>query len=251
MTNRIKNLLGIAAIVALVVVAYGVMSYVGSYARSITSFRSFSVSAEGKVVAVPDVARFTFGVITQGGTDIASLQEENTTKVNDAILFVKSQGVEDKDIKTESYNVEPRYKSCVKNGGVCPPPEIVGYTVRQTVSVKIWDFAQIGSTLSGIIGHGANSVSRLSFTIDDPTEIENEAREEAIAKAQTKAKAIAEAGGFRIGKLLSVSEGYVSPVPKYAMSEALGRGGGDIPAPVIEPGSQEVIVSVMLRYEIR
>ncbi len=208
--------------------------------------------AEGKVIVIPDVAKFNFGVITEGGIDVAGLQEANTEKVNEVIAFVKSHDVDVKDIKTERYNVTPRYQRCISNNGVCPPPEIVGYTVRQEISVKIRDFSVIGAVLSGAVEHGANSVSQLFFTIDDPTEIENQAREEAIAKAQTKAKAIAKTTGFRIGRLLSISEGYMSPVPKYALTmEAVGRGGDDIAAPVIEPGSQEVIVNVTLSYEIQ
>ncbi|MBI4094576.1 MAG: SIMPL domain-containing protein [Candidatus Liptonbacteria bacterium] len=212
------------------------------------------MQGEGKVVAVPDVARFTFSTITQGGLDIAALQAENTSKVNKAIAFVKSNGVDAKDIRTESFNLEPRYQyfSCPRTGGPCPPPEIVGYTARQTVSIKVRDFAKIGALLSGVVENGANSVSQLSFTIDDPFAVENEARAEAIAKAQEKAKAVARAAGFRIGRLISVDEGYTPIFRTFDKAEALGFGGAaPAAAPSIEPGSQEVMVTVTLRYEIQ
>lgn len=261
-SHKIKDYLIISIIVVLLVFAYAAASFVRSYGRSIepSSFRSFSASGEGKVVAVPDVARFTFSVIVQGGTDIAGLQTQNTAKVNKAVSFVKSNGVEDKDIKTESYNLEPRYQrfSCPNGpklagtaGEPCPPPEIVGYTIRQTVSVKVRDFSKIGDLLAGVVEKGANSVSQLSFTIDDRTELENQARVKAIEKAQTKAKAVAKAAGFRLGRILSVSEGFTPVFRAEAVSFNTFGGASVLSAPTIEPGSQEVTVNITVTYEIK
>ncbi len=82
--------------------------------------------------------------------------------------------------------------------------------------------------------------------------LQNEARAEAIEKAKQKAKFMARAGGFSVGRLLEIQESSYLP-PIYYAKEAFGRGGGDLsaPTPVIEPGSQEVTVNVVLRYEIR
>lgn len=253
MNNRIKNYLGIAAIIVMIIFAIAAWNFVDSYSKSIqpSSFRSFPVSAEGKVTAVPDVAQFTFSVITQGGKEIGKLQKENTEKVNKVIEFVKSNGVEAKDIKTQSYNLKPRYQyySCPKEGGPCPPPDIVGYTITQAVLVKVRNFDKIGDILSGVIQNGANSVSELSFTIDDRTKLEDQARAEAIEKAKEKAKSIAKAGGFRLGRLLSIEEEGYQPVPIYRALTEAAVGGAE--APAIEPGSQEITVNVTLKYEIQ
>ncbi|MEK7629892.1 MAG: SIMPL domain-containing protein [Patescibacteria group bacterium] len=257
MNDKIKNYLGGALIVVSLVSAFAAWSFADTYSKSIepSSFRSFSVSGEGKVTAVPDVAEFSFGVLTEGGKDIAALTNENTTKVNKAIAFVKSEGVADKDIKTENYSLTPRYLTYSCNhpetsGSVsCPPAEIVGYSINQTVSVKVRDFSKIGEALSGVVLNGANTVSSLNFTIDDSNALQNQARAEAISKAKEKAEVIATSGGFSIGRLLSIDEGY-SPVPYYSAKETFGLGGA-APAPVIQPGSQEIQVTVNLRYEIK
>ncbi len=265
MEKKIKNYLGIAGIIAILVIAGSAWSYANSYAKQIdpSSIRSFSVSGEGKVVSVPDVASFTFSVITEGGTNVASLQKTNVEKTNGAVAFLKEKGIDEKDIRTESYNVEPRYQyySCGKydvssSREVCPPAEIVGYTIRQTVSVKVRNFEVIGDVLSGVVEKGANSTSALQFTIDDPTEAKGLAREQAIEKAKDKAKAIAKAGGFSIGKLISINEGtlYASDRNYYktAMEESYGVGGGAVPAAAnIQVGSEDVSVSVTLIYEIK
>ena len=257
MSAKIKDYLGIAIIATLAVFAGVLISFVYIYYQAIkpSSFRSFSVSGEGKVTAVPDVAEFNFSVITEGGKDLGQLQKQNVEKVNMAIAFAKSKGVDEKDIKTQSYQVEPRYQyfSCPREGGPCPPPEIVGYTVRQNVQVKVRDFNKVGELLGGAVQNGANSVSGLAFTIDDPFKVQNDARAEAIRKAKEKAEAIATAGGFRLGRLLSIEEqegGVPRPYPLYLKESAVGLGGADI-APTIEPGSEEVMVTVSLRYEIK
>ena len=263
MEEKIKRYSDWAKVVLMAALALSALWYARTYSRSVepSTFRSFSVSGEGKVVAIPDVARFTFSVLTQGGKDLGALQKENTIKVNRALGVVKAVGVEDKDVKTESYSVEPRYQyfNCgpilLDSGKPCPPPEIVGYTVSQTVSVKARDFSKVGDLLRDVVGSGANSVSQLSFTVDDPTEIQNQARAEAIGKAKTKAKAIAKAGGFKLGDLLSIDEGGYYPQPVFYKTLEAGGYGGEgpvsLPAPAIEPGSQEVRVTVNLRYEIK
>lgn len=275
----IKKYIGVAAVVALLAFSFAAVRYVLTYDRVSEpgSYRSFSVSGDGKAVAIPDVAQFTFEVVSEGGIDLASLQQENTKKVNSAVAFVKSKGVAEKDIQTQGYNVEPRYQyfDCSpqpvpllyyeENASgdntlssdpirVCPPSKIAGYNIRATVSVKIRNFAEVGSILSGVVTNGANNVSGLQFAVDDPTLIENEARAKAIAKAKSKAEALADAGNFKLGRLISINEG--GPGPYYDTriyaAEAYGKGGdGSVPVPTIEPGSQEFNITISLTYEIR
>ncbi len=256
MDKQAKIYLMYAVSIGAVTAALAFMLFSLAYfkSRDFYTARAFTVSGEGKVIAIPDIARFTFSVITQGGKDLGDLQQENTEKINRAVEFVKTSGTESKDIKTQSYNVEPRYQyfSCPEGGGACPPPEIVGYTISQTVSVKIRDFGKIGDLLSGVIKSGANSVSQLSFTVDDPSALQNQAREQAIQKAREKAVSTAKAGGFRLGKLISVEEnGFApQPVPLYRY-EAFGKGGDSISAPAIESGSEEITINVVLKYGIK
>ena len=259
MDKKIKNYLGIGALVSMVILAISSLLFANIYSKSIepSSYRSFSVSGEGKITAIPDVAQFTFSLITEGGKNIASLQQENTQKANRAIALLKDNGVEDKDIKTANYSLQPRYQyfSCPlgKNSSAkpCPPAEIVGYSISQTVSAKIRDFEKAGEILSGVIQSGVNSVSGLSFAIDDKTEIENQARQEAIADAVKKAESIAQAGNFNLGKILSISENSSPIFYRAAKSFGMSAGEDAIISPDIEPGSQEITVGVTINYEIR
>lgn len=276
MNSNVKNVLGGAIVLTVLVVGYAALSFVHSYGESIqpSSFRSFLVTGHGKAIAIPDVAEFTFTVITQGGKDVASLQSQNTTAANKAIAFVKSEGVADKDIQTQYYNVSPDYQtydcsivpqvynevsgaagSVVSTPSVksCPPASIVGYTITQSVDVKIRDFTKIGDIMGGVVTNGANQVGQLSFTLDDPSAVQNQAEADAITKAKAEAKIIAQSGGFNVGRLLNVQTGG-TPYPVYAES---AMGGSTLssaktaPTPAIQPGSEEVDMTVTLQYEIQ
>ncbi|MEK7203670.1 MAG: SIMPL domain-containing protein [Patescibacteria group bacterium] len=258
MNNELKNL---AKVFLLFLFVIAVFWYVSAYSRSVVPERVFTVSGEGKVVTVPDVAEVSFGVLTEGGKNLTDLQKQNTEKINRIVSYLKEEGIDQKDIKTQYYNISPRYQyfSCPPGPlplrleaylelRPCPPSEIIGYSINQSVLVKVRDLNKAGDILSGVVERGANTVSGPNFTIDDPDALQNEAREKAIKKAKEKAKSLARAGGFRVGKLVSISEGFSGPIPlRFETLSKDGTGGG----PSIEPGSQEVIINVTLTYEIR
>src|SRR3972149_10924004 len=183
MDTKIRNYLGIALIVAVLVTALSAFNFSYSYSRSVDPLTApnIRVTGEGKAVVVPDIAQFSFSVITEGN-NIQQIQSDNAKKINQAIDYLKSEGVAKEDIETKSYDLQPRYEyfNCSPIRGVCPPPRIAGYTLSQTVAVKLRNFDKTGSILAGVAARGANSISQLSFTIDDRVKVESEARVKAI-----------------------------------------------------------------------
>jgi uncharacterized protein YggE len=267
MNEKIKNYLGISLIVVSLAFAYAAVGFVVT--RPNYSERTFSVDAEGEIISIPDIGRFTFSMLTEGGKNASDVQVENTDASNKVIEYLKAQGVAKEDIKSTGYYINPRYQyyDCSQSYGTsaeyyaagrpsvapCPPPDIVGYTVQHTLSVKVRDLEKAGSLVGGVIENGANTVSELTFEVDDPAQAKQDAIEQAVIKAKAKARTTAKAGGFRIGKLVSIStsDGVV-PMP-YA-DYAYGKGGGAETAtasPTVEPGSQSITVQVYLTYEIR
>lgn len=243
---------------AVLVTALAALNFSYSYSQSVDPLTApnIRVAGEGKAMAVPDIAQFSFSVITEGD-NIQQIQGENVKKINQAIDYLKSEGVAKEDIETRSYDLQPRYEyfncpsSPAGGGGVCPPPRISGYTLSQTVAVKLRNFDKTGSILAGTVSKGANSISELSFTLDDKVKVENEARAKAIAQAKVKAQAVAEAADVKLGRLLGISE-YASYPPSGF--EGMGKGGASsamILTPQIEPGSEEITITVDLIYEIR
>jgi len=248
-----------AGILILIIFAYSAFLYASSYAKMIQpgSFRTFAVTGESKVTAKNDIAQFSYSVLIQGGKDIARIKKQSDDLTSKIQTALKAQGVDPKDVTTISYSLEPRYQyfTCSPNaaGTPCRPSEIVGYTLNQTDSVKIRDLSKVDTILSGVVAAGANNVSQLSFTIDDPKALQTEAKAAAIKNAIDQAKILATAGGFKVGRIISIDEGGVSPAPYYG----LGMGGDSaksLAAPLstssLNPGSNEISSLVIVRFEI-
>jgi len=218
---------------------------------------TITVSGLGEVFAVPDLATFSFSIIVERPTASAA-QEDAAELANEAIAYLKAQGIEEKDIKTTGYNVYPRYiypqVECFRYP--CPGGErqLDGFEINQSITVKVRETTKAGTILSGLGEVGVENISGLSFTIDEPNALENEAREAAIADAKEKAEVLADQLGVRLKRVISFSEssdgGY--PIPYYA--EEFGRG-GDVAvssvAPDVPTGENKITSRVHITYEIR
>lgn len=218
------------------------------YGSNVFPARTINISAEGKAVTAPDVANLSFSVVSEGKNP-EQLQADNTAKINSAIEFLKAEAIEAKDIKTANYNLSPQYDYDEKTRRSF----ISGYTLTQTVFVKIRDFQKVGKIISGLPSRGINLIGSLSFSIDDPDKYLNEARAEAFQKAMVKAKEMAKQNGVRIRRVVSFNEfsgGYPMPYLSKATFVQSENMGAPVPAPTIEPGSQEVVVRVNVTYEI-
>jgi uncharacterized protein YggE len=98
---------------------------------------------------------------------------------------------------------------------------------------------------------GANSVSGVSFEVENKDEAINQARAEAIKKAKDKAKRIASESGISLGRIINVSESYPGNYQPYAVADmAFGKGaGGNAEQTNIQPGQTEIKVEVTVSYE--
>jgi uncharacterized protein len=207
---------------------------------------TISVSGEGKVSAVPDIASLSFGVQTGRQTTAQAAMEKLSNDMNAVMDAIKAKGIEEKDIRTESLNLFPAYDW---DEGTRVDK---GFEASQSLRVKVRDLAKIGDVLTAATSAGANQAGGVNFTIDEPEDLQNEARDEAIANAKEKAEELADELGVKLGKLRGFNEGGYSPAPMYEramMMDSVGMGGGGgMPVP---SGEQEVRMNVTLTYEVR
>ncbi len=216
---------------------------------------SISVTGEGEVVAVPDVGQFSFSV-TAEGADAAAVQESSATKINAVLGYLEEQGIAESDIKTQGYTLSPKYHweqdVCI-GSGYCPGRQVQdGFTVTQSVLVKVRDLDLAGQVIAGVGGRGATNISGLAFTIDDPEALRAEAREQAIADARTKASALAAQLGVRVVRLSSYYEdGGDLYEPYYERTVAADAFVGGGIAPELPVGEQSTTVRVHITYEVR
>lgn len=217
---------------------------------------TISVVGEGEVMAVPDIGKFSFSV-TASGTDATSAQSASASGMNAVLAFLKEKGVEEKDIKTEYYNMNPhyRYESAPCMGGVyCPPGQQVedGFEVVQTVSVKVRNIDNSGALIAGVGDLGATNISGLQFTIDDTESLKAEARTKAIADAKEKAKVLSKDLDVRFVKMTGYYEdnGGAMPYGGYGMGGDMMEAKAGV-APALPTGENTVKSQVTITYIVR
>lgn len=229
----------------------GVMSlrYIGS---GIPATNTLNVTGSGKVYAVADTASFSF-TISETGKDVGTANQAVTKKMDDIIAYIKEAGVEDRDIQTTDYSANPKYDDmpCPADGSrPCTSfGTIVGYTVSETVTVKVRKTDDAGAILSNIGNRGISNVSGLMFTVDDKEMLQNQARDKAIREAQGKAEELAKTLGVELVRVVGFYEN--ANMPYY------GIGGDSVkasiaPAPAnIQVGENTILSNVTVTYEIR
>jgi len=211
----------------------------------------FAVTGSGTVYAKADIANIEVGLKTEAKKTAAEATTESTKKMNEIITEVKKLGIDEKDIKTTNYNLNPVYNYTNQKG-----QELIGYEVTQNLSLKIRDLSKIGDVITKTTEKGANQIGNINFTIDDEFTLKNQARELAIQKAKEKATLIAKQSGMRLGEVKSVSENSDQMPPimfSYSnakMDSASGAASGPI-APSIQSGQNEIKVEVTLIYEVK
>lgn len=213
------------------------------YGASLPITRTITVSADAKSIVVPDIAKIYLSVIAEG-SDPSKLQNESTHKMVAAIDFIKSQGIDPKDIKTAEYNLSPRSEYDEKKH----TSSISGYTSTQSLTIVIRDFTKISIILGKLPGLGINQIQNVSFDVEDPATFINVAREEAFKKAFAKAVSMANQNGVGLGRVVNFNENSGNYYPKFFGARA---GIVDFVPPQIEAGSEELSVNVSVTYELR
>lgn len=210
--------------------------------------RTITVNGTAEVYASPDVGLITISVKSED-IDIAKATNENSTTMNGIITFLKGEGIDQKDIKTTGFSINPRYEYEMKTG----KRTLVGYEITQSVNVKIRDLTKIGKVISESTSLGANDISSLSFIIDNDEQIKEQAKELAIKDAKDKAQKLEKELGIKMVRIVSYSEG------SYPMYDSYyGVGGGaemkassSITPPTIETGQNKITSNVSITYSIR
>lgn len=208
----------------------------------------FIVTETGTAAKAPDMAVVTLG-ITESGASLASVQNSVDTKSNSLVAAVKTLGVEEKDIQTANYNIQPNYDF---SGST---QRITGYSANLNYTVKIRDFDKVNEILEAGTGSGANMIGNIALTFSDETRetLLEEARKEALDGAKTKAEGLARAAGITLGRIINISESETGTVPPalYLAREQANGLGGDASLANIAGGESEVAVTISLFWEVR
>ncbi|MCK9578077.1 SIMPL domain-containing protein [bacterium] len=209
-----------------------------------------TITGTGEVYITPDVGVINISVRTEN-KEVKNGTEENNKKTNDIIAFLKTKKVEEKDIKTNSFNINPVY-SYEKDTG---KRSLSGYEVNQSLTVKIRDTSKVGEIIAGATERGANDIGELKFIVDDNEKIKEQAKKIAIENAKNKAKDLEGQLGVKMIKIVNYSEESYTPsissYDAYNTGARLESSMKAVSAPEIQTGQNKIISTVTITYAIQ
>ncbi|KPL18443.1 MAG: hypothetical protein AMJ93_13795 [Anaerolineae bacterium SM23_84] len=232
-------------LVSVLVLATGCSTATGAGSAATPPNRSITVVGMGKAYGTPDVANVTIGVETSDES-VQKAVDDNAAKMTDIIAALKDLGIAGKDIQTSNFSVwAEREPQRLEVEGAEGP---VTYRVNNQVSVKVRDLGLLGDVLDQVVAAGANNIYGIGFSVDDPSDLQAEARANAVEDARARAESLAELNGVQVGDVLSISEVITGAGPVYERAAAAVPYGAGAP---IEPGELEVQMSVQITYAMQ
>ncbi|MBQ8537793.1 MAG: SIMPL domain-containing protein [Clostridia bacterium] len=200
-----------------------------------------TVTASGSVSLQPDYATVTLGAQTSAAT-VQEAQAENTLIIQAVLAAVKAQGVEEKDIATQSFYLTPVYDYTSDSMSV------TGYRVENMLAITVRDLNNAAAVLDAGIAAGANQAYDISFGSSAQAQAQDEALRAAVQEGQRKAAMMAQAAGRTLGDLVSITE-IQSSYPAYRSVKNLDAAAGAA-TPILSQ-TLEVTAGVEMTYTLQ
>jgi uncharacterized protein YggE len=202
------------------------------------------ITATGKTTRVPDLATIRAGVVTQAPTAAAALSD-NASRMSAVLAALKRGGIQPRDVATANVSLQPQYRYEDNK-----PPVITGYQATNTVAIRFRDIAKSGQILDALVAQGANQIDGPNLSLDQPDAALDEARVDAIKRAQARAELYAKAAGLSVSRILTIAEGGEiagppPPMPVYRMAAAKAAD------TQVLPGESDVTVTITVRFLLK
>jgi uncharacterized protein len=208
--------------------------------------RLISLTGHGEIRAVPDMAVINMGVVSSAETARAAL-DANTRAMTELMANLKAANIDDKDVTTSNFSVNPRM-DYGQNGGQVP--KLVGYDVTNALTVIVHKIDGLGALLDKAVTSGSNQINGISFSVSNPDAAMDEARKLAVKDATHKAQIYAGAASINLGSIMSLSESGGVAEPQVMFSRAKAMAADSAPVPIAQ-GSQVIAVDVNISWEIK
>ena len=206
-----------------------------------------SVTGSGTVLVESDLAIVTVGV-QETSKDVLEAQ----STVNEKIAAIKQAlldtGVEESEINTDSINIYANYDYS-DNTEV-----IVGYTARNSLSVRTTDMDNVGSLIDAAFVAGANTLDNVQFTVQDDTQAREQALTMAVEDARRKADVLASAAGLQVASIERISEGGVSvydSMRNYAADTVMAAEESGGAGTLVQAALVSVDATVSMEFELQ
>ncbi len=248
-----------ALVLALVAATLSIVAVSRNHSQAVTlnptgvpDKRTVAVSGTGVATIAPDLARFSVGVQEQG-KNLTEVQGTVASETDTIIAALVKGGLDrTKDLKTSGYTVQPIYDYPKDKA-----PVVSGYRVANAINATVRGLDtnpnKVGPIIDAAVQAGANNIGGITFGLADPEKANQVARQEAMKNAQAKADALAQAGGAKLGMVLTVSDQTATPpAPREIPVAAAAPASGAAPPPTqIQPGETTVTVTVNVTYALQ
>ena len=162
-----------------------------------------TVTGQGHAEAAPDMATVSMAVVTEGESARRAMAA-NSEAARRVLAQLKVGGIAEKDMQTSGLSLSPRWDNRSASPGKAPP--IVGFVARNSITVRLRDLDKLGDVVDAVLQAGANSFQGLSFGLQEPGPLADQARRLAVADALRKAQLYTKAAGVTLGLVHSISE---------------------------------------------
>lgn len=163
------------------------------------------VTGEGSAEVAPDMAVVDLGVVKDAKTAREAL-DANNKAMGEILAALKEAGIEERDVQTSGFMINPQYQYPQSSTGENPPPVLIGFQVTNTVTLRVRDLSKLGEIVDKTVTLGANQGSGIRFVNDKPEATVSAARKKAVENAVAKAKELTEAAGVGLGRVIEISE---------------------------------------------
>jgi len=194
------------------------------------------------VTAVPDQAWIRIGAENRSkvSKDAQARNAEAMTAVQQKLAAL---GIPKDAVRTIAIDLQMEYDYA--NGRQTPR----GYVARNTIEVRVDDFAKLGDVLDAAVGSGATNLHGLRFDVKRREALEREAMQLAVVNALGRAEALAAGAKRSIDRVLRIEESSVSrggEMPVMAMRMKAEDAGTPVAA-----GELEIRAQVRLTASLR
>ena len=200
---------------------------------------------DATVKVKPDVALLGMGATAQADT-AERAQALVAQRIDKILAQAKALGFADKDVKTVGYNISPQY--AYDQGKA---PRIPGYQAMQMLQLTLRQVDQAGTALDKLVQNDGATNASVTFSLDDPKAAQAEARKLAITDARSKADAMAQTAGVRVGRILAISDLSAQPIPYARLDQGQAPIAAPAPASQVPTGELQVVVHVQVQFEIQ
>lgn len=206
-----------------------------------------NVSGTADAASKPDLAILNLSVRRQARTAAEALSANNAA-MGQVLQAMEDMGVAERDLQTSNFSIQPIYTQ-IKKANNRTEHEITGYAVTNGLTVRWRDIARVGEALDLSVRLGVNQGGSISFSVDDPSALLEEARQKAVQNAMAKARTLAESAGATVGRIVQISEGGgYRPQPKaFARARVASMEADAVP---VASGESTYSVTVNLQVEI-